>query len=55
MGPLLFLKDGPPAALIGQMMAERFLMHVSSIGQAVHTAIAAATQRTVRTQKSYVH
>ena len=34
----------PPAALIDQIIAERFFMHLSSTGQAVHTAIAAATQ-----------
>ena len=34
----------PPAALIDQIIAERFLMHLSSTGQAVHTAMAAATQ-----------
>ena len=34
----------PPAALIDQIMAERFLMYLGSTGQAVHTAIVAATQ-----------
>ena len=34
----------PPAALIDQNIAERFLIHLSGTGQAAHTAIAAATQ-----------
>ena len=42
-----------PPALIDQAMAERIVRHLSSTGQAVHTAIAAATQH-MTTQRFYV-
>ena len=37
----------PPAALIDQIITERFLMHLSSTGQVAHRAIAATTQHRV--------